>query len=1293
MRRRRWRWAWIVPWFALALVAATGALYAALGSQWALDLFLLRIVAAAHGRLAIDGAEGSLLSTVRVARIAWTGDDMDVEATEASFVWSPLDLVSRRFIVRGLGAKRLAFAFKGSAGGSAGLPSSLALPLEVDVREIGVQRLEWRTASNQGAVTGVTFGYSGGATAHAIRAMRFVTVNGTLSGDADVAATAPFALSGNLAFAGDGTYGGAQTTLKVGGSLARATVDARGTFRNAGVTVKATLAPFSAAMLVTADVDARDVDVSQFAPALPATALTLTLSARPAGAGFEGDLSARNAQAGPLDTARIPVASLNSRFAWDGVALTLSNVEAEFAGGGRASGTVTVPATGTPIGFALALANIDLSRIQTSLIATRLSGTLSADVTRDRQVVRGELRQADVALAFAATVENRRVTVERLRAQEGGGTLEGSGTFDLAGPRAFSVAAKAIRFNPARFVAMPEARLDGTIDAKGTLSPQWDLVADVALAKGSKLAGLDVAGKAHAHASPKAVRDVAASVALGASTVKLDGAFGGPADTMAFDIDVPRLAELRPLLVRYAQVAVPDAFGGALRTKGKVSGAPGAPGVAMDVHGEKLVWGSALRAATLDLAASVGAGQGPAGPIALDRRPLSMKLSASGANAGGNDLAKASAAIAGTLAQHTFTVAASRDDFDFSAAGSGSLAPGKRADGAFDATWQGTIDTFANRGVYAFKLEAPATLSVSRSRVQLDGARLTVADGSAQIAKLDIDEGRVTTQGSFTGIPAAALARLAGRPLPFPSTLELGGAWSLAATPRLNGTVEIKRERGDWFATESANLDPADLALGISVLQLSAKFVDDALTASAQFRSARAGSADATVSLAAGSVPGRVATDTPLAGTLTGDLASLRPLQPWIGTFAVMDGRAHMALAVRGTLAKPDATGTLTGDGLRFDLPQYGVHLRDGTLRARLADRAIVLDEFSLGGGAGRFTAHGTLAQAAAAPGSAAGAAARVEWQATDFTVVNRPDLLLVADGKGTLAVEGRKLALAGSIGIDKGRVTYEPTSVGTLSDDVVIVGQPRAVANDGTRDLPLALDLEVALGRDFRFSGEGLETRLAGKVRITTTAGGTLNAKGTINAVAGTYFVFGQRLDIDRGRLIFDGPVNNPALDVVALRKNLAVEAGVEVTGTVRVPRVRLVSSPPVSDGEKLSWLLTGQGLDRASRGDFAMLGAASASLLGQGKRPITTQIANSIGLDDISVRETGSSVVGGTTGQVVSFGKRISDRLSLVYEQGLTVATNALRLEYALSRSLTLRAEAGTVSSFGIYFRRTYD
>ena len=1292
--RRRRRWLRVLAWLLLALLLLLGTGYALLGSQAALDYVVRRTVTAAAGHLTIEGAEGSLLSTVRVARIAWNGDEVDVEARETALVWSPLDLLSRRFIVQGLGAQHLAFDIRKSAGSSSGLPSSLALPLEVDVRNIAVQRLEWHTGEGSGFVTGVTFGYSGGAQVHSVRALRFVTVDGTLSGDAKVAAVAPFALGGALAFEGDGAFRGGQATLKVAGTLEQIGVDAQGTFHNAAVRAKATLTPFAKALLVSADIDANDVDLAQFAPALPATAVTLTLTARPAGEGFAGTLAARNATAGALDAGRAPISTLSSRFAWDGKVLALSNVDAELAGGGRATGNVALPVDGGPVRLQLVLANVDLARIQSSLLATRLSGTLAADVARDRQVVRGDIRQSDLALAFAAAVDGRQLTLERFVVRAGGGELAGSGAVDLDGARTFTLTARATHFNPARFVAMPTAQLDGNVTARGTLAPQWDVTGDVALARGSRIAGLEVYGTARAHATAVAAKDVAVNLHAGTASVALRGSYGAPADTLAFDVDVPRMAELRALLARYAGSALPDPLAGALRARGSVSGDPRSPGLALDLHGEGLQWGSALRVATLDVNATAASGMSRAGPVALAARPISLTLAAAHVATAPGDLATVRATVTGTLAQHRSTLAATGEGIDLSAALSGGLVQEKRANGISDMAWNGTLESFTNRGTYPARLDAPATLALARGHVAIGDARLVVADGHAEIASFALDDGHVSTSGSFTGIPVGALSRLAGKPLPFASTLAIAGEWSIAAAPRLNGTLAVRRESGDWYATDSATLDPTGLALGITVLEMSARFNDDALTAAARFRSARAGSADATVSLAAGASPGQISTNAPMTGTVTAELASLKPLQPWLGTFAVMDGHAHVALAARGTFEAPDLTGTMSGDELRFDLPQYGVHLRDGRLRARLADRTLTLDEFSLAGGKGRFTAHGALARAGADSSSVNTAAGNVEWTADKFTLVSRPDLQLVADGRGTLALEGRKLALTGSIDLDEGRITYEPTSVGTLSDDVVIAGQPRkASADAGVRDLPLTLDVEVSLGRDFRFTGEGLETRLGGRVRVTTTPSGALNAKGTIYAVSGTYFVFGQRLVIDRGRLIFDGAVNNPALDIVALRKNLAVEAGVEVTGTVRVPRVRLVSNPPVPDGEKLSWLLTGQGLDRANRADLAALSAASASLLGQGKKPITTQIANTVGLDDISVRESGSAVSGATSGQVVAFGKRISDRLSLVYEQGLTVATNALRIEYALTRTLTIRAEAGTVSSLGLYFRRSYD
>jgi len=1279
----------LVGLVAVLLVAA----YIALGTQRALDYVVQRATDEAQGHLVIEGARGSLLSTVLAERIAWTGEGMNVEARDVALTWSPWDLLSRKFIVQGLGAKQLTIEFKPSPGAApGGLPASMALPLEVDVRNIGVQRLDWRTPTQAGYVSGITFGYAGGAREHAIRELRFVTEWGTLGGRARLAAAPPYTISGALDFEGDNDYRGARADVAVSGTLEDLGLGAKGTWRNANVSVKAGVTPFAPAILTAADIEASNVDLAQFLPNLPTTALSLTARARPEGAGFAGTLKARNEAAGPVDTGRIPVTTLSTAFAWDGRSVALSSIDAQLGergAGGRATGTVTVTTPGGPVKLDLALANVDASRLLTTLIATRLSGTLAAEVEEARQVVRGDLRQDDLAVDFAATVAARRVTIERVRARAGEGTLTGSGTLGLDDPRAFTVDATVAAFDPSRFVDMPAARLDGAVHARGRLERPFAISAEVKVTKGSRFAGLDLAGTAVADIAPGTVRAAKIDVTLGSTRAALAGGYGTPADALTYDIDIGKLAELRPLVARYAPgVTLPKEVAGSLRARGKVAGDPGAPGVTVEAHGANLVWGETTRAATVDVTGSLAPGRNSAGPVALTARALSLKVAATKVSGPPGALASLEGGVTGSLELHKATLVAKGGDIDLAATATGGLAD-VRYPGGVEKGWSGTIDTLTNKGTYAVTLTAPATLVAAPHRTELGSASIIVAEGRVDIARVVLDEGRISTEGRYTGLPVAAVAKLAGSPLPFHSTLVVGGAWTIAATPRLNGTFTLAREKGDWYAAESATLDPSDLALGITALDVTARFTDDALAATARFRSTRAGTGDASFNLAASSAPGRIESSAAFTASVTADLASLRPLQPWLGTVAVMDGRLHVDLAGRGTLDNPVFTGNLAGDALRFDLPQYGVHLRDGTLRARLADRTVTLDDFSFGGGSGRFVATGTIARPT--PGSD-GPTSRVQWQAENFTIVNRPDLRLVADGNGTLAFEGRKILLAGSISIDEGRVQYEPTRVGRLSDDVVIVGEPRR--NDATGPLPLALDLEVALGRDFRFSGEGLDTRLAGRVKVVTTAGGDINANGTIRAVAGTFYIFGQRLDIDRGRLIFDGPVANPALDVVALRKNLAVEAGVEVGGTVRQPRVRLVSNPPVPDGEKLSWLLTGQGLDRASRGDIALLGAASASLLGGGNnRPITTQIANTFGLDDISVRGSDAAVTGGTSTQVVAFGKRISERLTLVYEQGLTVATNALRIEYALSRTLTLRAEAGTVSSVGLFFRRSFD
>ena len=146
-------------------------------------------------------------------------------------------------------------------------------------------------------------------------------------------------------------------------------------------------------------------------------------------------------------------------------------------------------------------------------------------------------------------------------------------------------------------------------------------------------------------------------------------------------------------------------------------------------------------------------------------------------------------------------------------------------------------------------------------------------------------------------------------------------------------------------------------------------------------------------------------------------------------------------------------------------------------------------------------------------------------------------------------------------------------------------------------------------------------------------------------------------------------------------------------------MPIIPLTSNPPVPDSEKLSWLVLGQGLEHARRAAISPRcrrrpPRSSARTAG----PCRRRSRNRIGLDDISFKSgtaPARNARRGTpdaTGQVVVVGKRLTERLSLVYEQGLTVATNALRLEYSLTSSLSVRAEAGTVSGVGLFYRKNF-
>ena len=694
--------------------------------------------------------------------------------------------------------------------------------------------------------------------------------------------------------------------------------------------------------------------------------------------------------------------------------------------------------------------------------------------------MRGDLAQADLSLSFAASVRDRRITVERFRGRAGAGEATGHGRFALDGDRAFDAALDAKHLDPSRFGAFPTGSLDGTMVAHGRLSPEWNVAADIMLAKGSRIDGVALHGTARGSATPRTLRDVAVQLVVASAALTLKGNAGNPGDRLAGTVDVESLSDLRPTLVKYAGVPVPEGTAGTVHLRATLASEHGGYGLEFDGNGMDLQWGKMQRVASLHAKASIGTGGFALDPAVNADRTVKFAVAARNVHMPQGDFASLAIDATGTLAHHTANLSVTGEGVDARVTVTGGM---QTLAGTTGRAWGGTIDALDNRGTLALSLAAPTPVEWSADRLHVGAAHLRIAEGRADLADFLWDNGKLTTRGAFSDMPVSALFRLAGRKPPLATTLVIAGDWSLAATPRLNGTLHIARERGDVYGTDTATLAPGELALGISKLTLDARFVDDEVSATAILRSLRAGNADASLAIAAAAntPAGNLPLDAPLRASLTADLPSLRLLQPWLSTAAAMDGNAHVDLAGRGTLRALELSGTMRGDDLRLDIPQYGVHLREGRLRARVQDNALVLDEMTFAGGNGRFTAQGTLARAPRDGADDPARATLVTWKAEKFRVINRPDFNFVVSGTGALAIENGKLALRGSVQIDEGHIDYAPTAVGTLGSDVVVVGQPRATDSGSALDLPLMLDLEVALGNNLRFLGEGLDTWLRG--------------------------------------------------------------------------------------------------------------------------------------------------------------------------------------------------------------------
>ena len=539
------------------------------------------------------------------------------------------------------------------------------------------------------------------------------------------------------------------------------------------------------------------------------------------------------------------------------------------------------------------------------------------------------------------------------------------------------------------------------------------------------------------------------------------------------------------------------------------------------------------------------------------------------------------------------------------------------------------------------------------------------------------------------------------------------------------------------------------ISAGVKDARISLAADGDSLRMSARWDSERAGLAQADFSTKITSVANegwRWSADAPLAGTLRAQL-------PQVGVWSVLAppgwrirGTLDANVAVAGTRAAPLWTGTLNADSLALRSIADGIEFSNGRLRTTLSGQRLEINEFSLQGaggggssGAGGAVAGGLLNAKGYAEwlstgtgNTAALSKIRIELaaQAQALRVSARADRRLAVSGTMQAKLLDAKLEIRGALKADQALFILPDENTPSLGDDVVVKPSAKrqeaasasatgsvspsvttsASASAPATPLPGARDraqpasnstrivpdvaLTLDMGPDFRVQGRGLNTRLGGTLNLASSAAtlGAPRLTGTLTTVRGSYKAYGQQLDIEEGVMRFSGPYDNPALDILAIRPNLTVRVGVQVSGTALLPRVRLYAEPELPDAEKLAWLVLGR--SGANGGaESAVLQQAALALLGGNGKGLSGGLAEALGLDELSFRGSASNADGSTSAAAVTLGKRLSRNFYVAYERSVAGTLGTVYIFYDLSKRFTLRAQTGEQSAIDLIFTVPYD
>lgn len=405
------------------------------------------------------------------------------------------------------------------------------------------------------------------------------------------------------------------------------------------------------------------------------------------------------------------------------------------------------------------------------------------------------------------------------------------------------------------------------------------------------------------------------------------------------------------------------------------------------------------------------------------------------------------------------------------------------------------------------------------------------------------------------------------------------------------------------------------------------------------------------------------------------NLALLEKIAP--KNMADSAGSANLEAQLRGTLGRPDVTGSVTirnGEFSTRNLPQT---IRDVNGSVRLVRDRVFLDNMQATVGyTGRVQAFG---------GATLGPDLMPTYVNLELTAreieVRVPDVNALVNAELAFSGTPNASRLDGQVRVLQGRVTRDIDMTGGLLAGPKGGGAaPSAIAT-----MPflknLALRTQVLVPDQLFIDNNLAKGELRGDLLLLGTLARPI-VVGRAETLSGQVFFQDNTYTLEEASVDFIDPYKlTPYLHVVATTTIQGIDVRLNANGTPDKFQLDLSSTPFYPEQDLLTLIATGQTPAQLAGGEGAGLASAGNFLLNRVTQGVERGVTEQ-GVVDVLRIQPGSANPAETTGGSFTVGKRLSEKLMVTYTQDLLVAPGqtpgrVLLFDYLLTDQVVLKLE----------------